>query len=446
LSPSPRRARLLTLLGKEWYELTAARSFWLLFLMIGPLVGHGFITAVETYAEASGIHGGPAALAQGLSPLDGILVPTFGAYDLAVTLLFPFIAIRLIAAEKQNGAWKLMMQAPAAMPAQLFAKAAILLAGWVLVWAPGILAVALWKLYGGAIYPPEALNLLLGYLLRAVLASGVAVAAAAIADNAATAAIATLGFTVGTWALDFVAAGRGGWLARLASYTPTSALKIFEHGELGLSTLLVILLLGIAGFTVSAIWQIGYRTIGWKLARSFAAVAGLALVAAGAALLRPAWDLTENRRNSLPRADEQALRQIRQPLRITVYLAPEDPRLLDLNREVLSKLDRILPQVEIEYAARGRTGLFEGPAERYGEIWYEIDGRRAMSRSATPEIVLATLYQLAGIAPPSRAADEPYAGHPLAAEPRGAAWVLYLLWPLVVSAACWLHFRYRSRS
>ncbi len=61
--------------------MMASRAFWLLLLMIGPLVGHAFITAVDSYAEASGIGGGPAALAQGLSPLDGILVPTFGAYE-----------------------------------------------------------------------------------------------------------------------------------------------------------------------------------------------------------------------------------------------------------------------------------------------------------------------------------------------------------------------------
>ena len=82
--------RLGWLVVKEFRELTASRAFWLLLMMIGPLVGQGFITAVNVYAEASGIGGGPSALAQGLSPLDGILVPTFGAYDLAVTLLFPF--------------------------------------------------------------------------------------------------------------------------------------------------------------------------------------------------------------------------------------------------------------------------------------------------------------------------------------------------------------------
>ena len=34
---------------------------------------------------------------QGLSPLEGIVVPTLGAYDLAATLLFPFVVIRLVA-------------------------------------------------------------------------------------------------------------------------------------------------------------------------------------------------------------------------------------------------------------------------------------------------------------------------------------------------------------
>ena len=93
-SPNPKR--FFPFIGKEWRELLASRSFWLLLLMIGPLVGHGFITAVGLYAEASGIGGGPAALPQGLTPLDGMLVPAFGAYDLAATFLFPFVAIRAV--------------------------------------------------------------------------------------------------------------------------------------------------------------------------------------------------------------------------------------------------------------------------------------------------------------------------------------------------------------
>src|SRR5882762_2292208 len=98
-------------------------------LMIGPLVGHGFVTAVGLYAEASGSGGGPAALAQGLTPLDGILVPTFGAYDLVATFLFPFVAIRMIAAEKQSGGLKLLLQLPGSLAMKVSAKALMLQAG-----------------------------------------------------------------------------------------------------------------------------------------------------------------------------------------------------------------------------------------------------------------------------------------------------------------------------
>ena len=100
------------LVAKEWRELIASRSFWLLLMMIGPLAGHGFIVAVGQYAEASGLNGNPAALPQALTPLDGLLVPTLGAYDLAATLLLPFVAIRLIAGEKENGGLKLLLQLP----------------------------------------------------------------------------------------------------------------------------------------------------------------------------------------------------------------------------------------------------------------------------------------------------------------------------------------------
>ena len=75
------------LLTKEFRELFASRAFWIMLLISSLLVGHAFITAVRLYAEMSGGGGGPAALPQGLTPLDGILVPTWGAYDLAATLL-----------------------------------------------------------------------------------------------------------------------------------------------------------------------------------------------------------------------------------------------------------------------------------------------------------------------------------------------------------------------
>src|SRR6185503_439199 len=104
--------------------------------IVGALVGHGFITAVGLYAEVSGNGSAPAALPQGLTPLDGILVPTWGAYDLAATLLFPFVAIRFIASEKESGALKLWLQLPHSLAGKITAKGLVLTVGWMLAWVP----------------------------------------------------------------------------------------------------------------------------------------------------------------------------------------------------------------------------------------------------------------------------------------------------------------------
>ena len=439
-----RSPRLLLLAAKEFRELLASRAYWLLLLMIGPLAGQGFIVAVNLYAEVSGAGGGAAALAEGISPLDGILVPTFGAYDLAVTLLFPFVAIRLVAAEKESGALKLMLQAPSSIGYGIVAKGVVILGGWSIAWIPGLIALLLWKSYGGHLHAPETMNLLLGHLLRVILSAGVAVAAAAVCNGAATAAIVTLGFTVGTWALEFVALGRGGILQQFASYTPTAALRVFEQGQLRLSTVIVLLAAGVGGFALAAIWLHTGRGWRFRLLGSVDVFAVIAFLAMSGSLVRTTWDLSENRRNSFSISDEAALRQIKEPLRIMVYLAPEDPRLMDLERGIVGKLRVILPRVDVNYAAQSRSGLFESGEDRYGEVWYALGGRSVMSRSTTEAIVLEELYQLAGIQQPA-ASDEPgYPGYPLAARPRNAAWIFCALWPLITCAAWWVNYKRRS--
>jgi len=129
---------------------------------------------------------------------------------------------------------------------------------------------------------------------------------------------------------------------------------------------------------------------------------------------------------------------------VTIYLAAEDPRLMDLDRSILSKLQRVLPRVEIEYATEGRTGLFSGATDHYGEIWYELDGRKVMSRSTTEPIVLDTLFKLARIQAPVPSEEGGFPGHPLAVRPTGAPWIFYLLWPLAMALLWWRRFRYSS--
>jgi hypothetical protein len=142
--------------------------------------------------------------------------------------------------------------------------------------------------------------------------------------------------------------------------------------------------------------------------------------------------LSEPRLNSLSRADEAALRGLAAPLRIDVHLAPEDPRRSDLDRNAIAKLRRVVPNMDIEYSSETTIGLFEQTRAGYGEIWYDVAGRRVMSRATTPESVLESIYQASGVDPPNSDAEPVFRGHPLAVPPRHAATIFYAAWPAAV--------------
>jgi ABC-2 type transport system permease protein len=419
------------LLVKEARELLASRAYWLLLLATGLLAGHAFLTAVDTYAEMSGVGGGPAALVQGLTPLDGIVVPTFGVLALAATLLLPFVAIRVIVHERESGAWKLLVQGPASIPLQLMVKLLVLIAGWCLAWLPAIVALVLWVTHGNHLDWRETLSVLLGHALFAWLTIGVAAAAAALTDSDSAAAIVALGFTIGTWALDFVGAARGGWVADLARYTPTAALGSFEQALVRAGTVAVMLIAGLTGVTIAAIWLDPGRRRARVLLQTGITVAVSVGLMAAAAQLHATWDLSENRRNSFPLADEVALRTIQEPLRVEVHLAPGDPRLVDLRERIFEKLERVFPRVDVVEIARTQTGLFEQSDSAYGEVWYQLGARRAMTRSETEPIVLEQIYTLAGITPPA-VTETTYPGYPLMRRPSGIGLIFFAGWPLLL--------------
>jgi hypothetical protein len=163
-----------------------------------------------------------------------------------------------------------------------------------------------------------------------------------------------------------------------------------------------------------------------------------------ATLATPSWDLSESRANSFSIAEEAALRRITGPVRIEAHLAPADPRRFDLDRRVLKKLRRVLPDLEVRYVSATTIGLFEQTNPHYGEVWYELGGRRVMSRATTPEGVLETLFDLSGVSPGAEPAGAEFRGHPLAVPPRGAAWVFYVVWPAVTIGLGLLAHRRRT--
>ena len=434
------------LIAKEVRELVASRGTLVVALCIGPLVGHAFQTAIDLYGEASGSGGGPAALAQGLSPLDGIVVPTFGAYAIAAMLLYPFVAIRAVSSEKESGALSLLVQTPASLGTMITVKFMVLLLAWVVAWIPGIVALAMWRASGGHLYAPEVATVLAGHALRGALVIAVALAAAAVTDGAASAAVLTLAVTLGTWALDFIGQVRGGRLLELARFTPDSAIRVFEHGELRSDLVLATLTLVVALCLVAVVWLRPARKIPQQIGGTVGVFIIAAIVSSSVARTSTSEDFSEDRRSSFSIADEAQLRKISTPLEITVHLAPEDPRLADLERSVLRKLRRSLPEVRVAYAARGSTGLFEGSSSRYGEVVYRLGGREAMSRSTSAPIVLETIYGLAGLAAPTAASTDAYPGYPQVASIRLIATSFYILWPLAVLLVWWSSRRTRPSS
>lgn len=420
------------LLKKEWRELVGLKAWWVLLLVMGPLVGVSFISAVRTYAEVSGLGGTAAGVGEALSPLVGVWGPTFSACELAAVFLLPFVAIGLVAGDRQSGALKLELQQPMSAFARISAKALVLLAGWILAMVPPLSAILLWMSYGGSVYPPELAALATGHLLNAGITIALATTMAALTEHPSTAAILTLSITVGTWVVNFLGAVQGGWWEAAAGYTPAALVGEFQHGLVRLATVMISLVLIAAGLVVAALWMRLGIAVKRRVSESLAAAAMAVIAISTCSLSTASWDASESRGNSFPEADERALMTIRQPLRIEAHLAPEDPRRLDLEHHALSKLRRIMPRVEVHYVSATSIGLFEQTSAGYGEIWYQLGGRKIMSRLTTAEGVLEAIYSVAGVPPPAENDGAVFRGHPLAVLPRGAGILYYGLLPGLV--------------
>src|SRR5262249_39024844 len=314
------------LFAKEWRNLASGRAFWLLLLLLCPLVGYSYIQAVMLYGEASRSAAQLPEVARNLSPLDGILVPTFGALYLANTFLFPFVTIRTISHEKETGNLKLLLQLPCPLSVVLAAKVAVLVSAWLLMILPSVAAVILWIAAGGHVGLTEFANLLLGHFLYGAVVVGFALVAAALADSSATAAIIALAVTLGFWVLDFAAAGDSGLVKSLSSLSLTNLLRTFERGIFSLGSVLGALAAS-AGLTIVTGFLINAKvTSTRKLLLCLLTLLAAGGLVAGASQLRVYADASQDQRNSFAPADVSTLSELRQRLTIVVRLAPEDPR------------------------------------------------------------------------------------------------------------------------
>jgi hypothetical protein len=442
---SPEAGGIGALVAKEWRELASSRALLFVAMAAGPLVAQAYGTSLDAYTEASGVPGGAAALTQALSPLDGFVSPVFGAYAVIATLLYPFVAIRAVAAEKESGAHALALQGGHHPITLVLVKFFVLLSAWVALWIPGIVALGLWSAAGGHLGMVETVGVLSGHFARGAFVAALGIACAAATESGASAAVLALAVTLGGWAVDFSASVRGGWVEALARYTPDAALRTFEHGDVQLGVIALSLVLTSTLLLLAVVWLEPARPRAMRWAIVGAVVVELVALAVPAASLRPTWDLSEDRRNSLATEDVALLRTITEPVRVTAYLGAEDPRRTDLEQNVFRKLRRAVPDFRVDYAARTSTGLFEGPSSKYGEVWYDVAGSRELNRSSAETTVLATIYGLAGRAVPDRA-PATYPGYPLRARATTLQLIVVgLLWPLAILAG-WVALRRGKQS
>src|SRR5258708_5442494 len=427
-----RDAALWPVVVKELWEILSGRALWAMLLLMCPLIGYSFFQAVSLYAEASAAGLQSPVLASSLSPLDGILVPTLGASYVAVTLLFPFVAIRVLGQEKESGALRLLIQLPYRASTLIAAKLVAVLAAWVVSSVPAFSALAILRLLWGHLSPPETLNLLFGHLLYGLLVGAIALFAASISESAATAAIVTLAFTIGSWVLDFTVAGHPGLLEWIARLSLTQVLRTFEQGLLS-AGLVVGIGTAVCGFAALAtVWMPPGVHVRTKVFRSIVCVFAVAILLGLATQIRFSVDVTEDQRNSFSVADQRVLAKLAEPLDVTGHLVPEDPRYADLRRNVLAKLDRAMPNVSVRLAGGRQTPATNSGDDSYGEVEYAYANRSDISRSTSPREILPLLYGLAGVSPPAPASGGDYPGYPPAANGQVVfIWFFFCLPPFI---------------
>ena len=249
------------LLIQEIRILLVSPALWAMLIILSLLVGYSFIQAVDLFSKASQTALAYPEFATGINPLEGIFVPTFGAYYLVETLLLPFVIIHLVGRDKHNGNLKLLLQLPLSPFALNGIKLAAMAVVWLLMLIAALSVLGIWQYLGGEIYFPEILTLILGHSLYVLTIVCIAMFATTVTSTLATAAIICLTATLGSWILDFTSSGQEGWLGALSHISLTALLRQFESGLLSLASVGVFLALSLLFFiTASTLLHTGRST------------------------------------------------------------------------------------------------------------------------------------------------------------------------------------------
>lgn len=415
-----------------------ARATWLVAALAALLVGHGFVLAVDLFSSASRSALAGSLQSRELDPLAGVVRPTFGGVDLALVLLGPIVAARVLSIEKERGGFGALCLQTGSTTRVLLHKA---VAAWIatsLIVIPALACFLTYRWAGGHVDAIETAVATLGEVLHLSVVVAIAIAAAAWTTTFAQAATVAIVFSLSSWMIE---AGGGfaalAWIGRAESWSIERKVAVFQRGTLSLGALGW--LIALAG-TAIALAIVGVR-IDWQLRRRAAIavpIVGLGLILLAALTrVRRGYDWTEERRASLPPAVVSALRTIPSPIAVDVFLDRDDSRRRQLEADTLTKLVLARPDVVLTFPLDQHPAALAMHEEGYGRIVLRVGERRRETRSTSRRELITLILEAAGTSSPDWATP-PYPGYPHVVEGARRSVVLvaaYGLFPLALLGA-----------
>jgi hypothetical protein len=394
-----------------------ARATWLVAAIAALLVGHGFVLAVDLFSSASRSALVSALQAKEMDPLLGVIRPTLGGVELAVALLAPLIATRVVAAEKERGGFGALCLQVGSPTTVLVRKsiAAMCAASFLLL--PAIACLLLYRAVGGHVDLIETSVALVGGVLHLGVVVAASIAAAAWTSTFAQAATIAILVSLTSWMID---AGEGfaalAWLGRAESWSIERQIAPFHRGVVAIGPGLFLVIAIATGIGLALI---GGR-IDWPHRRRVAAAVPVAIVAIIAlslsSRLRRAFDWTEERRASLPPAVVASLRAIPARITLDVRLDRDDSRRRQLESDVLAKLRLARPDVDVAFPLDDRDAVVTSAHDdRYGVITIRVGDAQRETRSTSRKELTTLILEAARRASPDWTMP-PYPGFPAVVE------------------------------
>lgn len=391
-----------------------ARVTWLVLAVSALLVGHGFVLAVDIFSAESRSALSNLLMTRESDPLAGVVRPTLGALQLAVSLLVPLIAVRGLAVEKERRNFGPLALRVGSISSVVATKWGAALVASLLLVAPPVLLFVAYGAVGGHVDAIETGTALAGHVLHLVVLVSAATAAAAWTSTVAQAATVGILVSLASWAVD---AGEGfaalAWLGGAERWSIERHFSLFDQGVVAVGPALWLVAAALGGLGAALVgarfdWS-PERRLGGALV-TFVTVGVLLL---GSDRLHRRYDWSEERRASLPPDVASSLAEIDAPIRLELFLDRDDSRRRQLEGDVLAKLALARPDVEVQAPLDHPASTSQASRDAgYGRIVIHVGDSVRETRSTSRREIVTLIFEAAARPIPAWS-QPPYSGYPV---------------------------------